>query len=310
MRLAIAFALGCLVATAACRPRTGAAMSRTDSTIVARREARLALALASPDTAGGSRRTAIAKWNMGKELQEISGLTLTADGRLFTHGDEAARVYEVDYRTGRMVKSFGLGKTPVKGDFEAIASVGDSLYLMTSHGVIYQFKEGENGSNVAYVSRDTGLKEACEFEGLALDARQNVLLMLCKNVYSKSALKDSLVIYRLPYTAGDSVRSDSTLSRLTVPLEPIIGPNDWKHFHPSDITVDPESGNYVIVAADERGLVEITPQGQLVSARALGHGLAHVEGVAITKDHILIMSTEGDEKVKAAITLFRWSERR
>lgn len=308
MRLAIALVLGCLLGTTACRARTGAAMSPADSSIVSRREARLAQALAAPDT--GSHRTAIAKWNLGKELQEISGLTLTGDGRLFAHGDEAARVFEIEYRTGRMIKSFGLGQTPVRGDFEAIASVGDSLYLMTSTGVLYQFKEGDNGSNVAYVSRDTGLKEACEFEGLTFDPRQNALLMLCKNVLTKGALKDSLVIYRVPHSAiSDSARSDSSLARITVPLEPIIGPNDWKSFHPSDITVDPTSGNYVIVSADERGLVEITPAGQLVSARALGRALAHVEGVAITKDHILIMSTEGDDKVRAAITLFRWPER-
>jgi len=308
MRFTIALLLGCLVGTAACRTRTGAAMSRVDSTIVSRREARLAQALAAPDS--GNHRTAIAKWRLGKELQEISGLTLTDDGRLFAHGDEAARVFEIDYRTGRMVKNFGLGQTPVRGDFEAIASVGDSLYLMTSGGVLYQFKEGEHGSDVAYVSRDTGLKERCEFEGLTFDSRQDALLMLCKNVSSKGALKDSLVIYRLPHNAlRDSVPNDSSFARITVPLEPIIGPNDWKGFHPSDIAVDPASGNYVIVSADERALVEITPAGQLVSARALGHALAHVEGVAITKDHILIMSTEGDEKVRAAITLFRWPER-
>jgi len=309
MRLAIALVLGCLVGTTACRARTGAAMSSADSSIVARREARLAQALAAPDT--GNHRIAIAKWKLGKELQEISGLTLTDDGRLFAHGDEAGRVFEIDYRTGRMVKTFGLGQTPVRGDFEAIASVGDCLYLMTSSGVLYQFKESEHGSDVAYVSHDTGLKEACEFEGLTFDSRQNALLMLCKNVFSKDALKDSLVIYRVPHDAlRDSVPSESSLARITVPLEPIIGPNDWKGFHPSDIAVDPASGNYVIVSADERALVEITPAGQLVSARALGRALAHVEGVAITKDHILIMSTEGDEKVRAAITLFRWHERR
>ena len=309
MRLAIALVLGCLVGAAACRARTGAAMSPADSSIVSRREARLAQALAAPDT--GNRRTAIAKWHLGKELHEISGITLTEDGRLFAHGDEAGRVYEIEYRTGRMVKSFGLGQTPVRGDFEAIASVGDSLYLMTSAGVLYQFKEGENGAEVAYVSRDTGLKDACEFEGITFDSRQNAFLMLCKNVFSKDSLKDSLVIYRVPHTAApDSSASDSSLGRITTPLEPIIGPNGWKGFHPSDIAVDPASGNYVIVSADERGLVEITPAGQLVSAHALGRALAHVEGVAITKDHILIMSTEGDEKTKAAISLFRWPERR
>jgi uncharacterized protein YjiK len=291
---------------AACRPQAGSAMSREDSATVARREARLARALAAPDT-GAGRRTALAKWYLGEELTEISGLALTGDGRLFTHADEAARVFEVDYRSGRMIKSFGLGSQALSGDFEAIASVGDSLYLLTSAGMLYQFKEGAHGSNVAYVSHDTGLKEACEFEGLAFDSTRGTLLLLCKNVFTKGALEDSLVIHRLPHSAvRDTTGSNAAFTRLTVPLEPIIGPNDWKGLHPSDITVDPSSGNYVIVAADERALVEITPAGQLVSARALGRALAHVEGVAITRDHILIMSTEGDPKVRPAINLFRW----
>ena len=110
--------------------------------------------------------------------------------------------------------------------------------------------------------------------------------------------------------AVDSAARDSLSGHISVPLEPIIGPNDWKGFHPSDITVDPVTGNYVIVAAQERALVEITPAGQLVKAQALGKALNHVEGVAITKDRILILSTEGDEKVKGAISLFRWPERR
>jgi len=285
-------------------------MSRTDSNIVARREARLARALASPDT-GKGQQVALAKWHLPKELSEVSGIALSADDRLFTHGDETARVFEVAYRTGRMVGSFSLGSQPVKGDFEAITSVGDSLYLLTSDGLLYQFAPGKNGDNVPYTKIDTGLKEACEFEGLTFDPARSSFLLLCKNVFTKGALKDSLVIYQVRHGAAhDSAAGDSARTRITTPLAPIIGPNDWKSLHPSDITVDPVKGNYVIVAADERALVEITPTGELVEARALGKGLAHVEGVAITKDHLLILSTEGDEKVKPAITLYRWPERR
>ena len=62
----------------------------------------------------------------------------------------------------------------------------------------------------------------------------------------------------------------------------------------------------MLVAADESALVQITPSGELVFARPLGPGLAHAEGVVITKDGILIISTEGEPKLSAAVTLFRW----
>jgi uncharacterized protein YjiK len=293
--------LGSLALCLACRPRAaGAAMSRADSAIVTQRVARLEKALAQPDS-GAGKGTAIAKWFLGKGLVEISGLTLTSDGRLLAHGDEGGRVFTIDYRSGQMLGHFDLGDKTVHADFEGITSVGDDLYLLASKGTLYQFKEGAKGARVEYATHETGLKDACEFEGVAFDGA-NSLLLLCKNVYTKGALQDSLVIYRWTLPG----KGNAEPSRLTVPLAPIIGPNDWKGLHPSDITVDPTSGHYVIVAAEERALIEITPSGELVSARPLGPGLAHAEGVAITKDGILIISTEGRPKLSAAITLFRW----
>jgi uncharacterized protein YjiK len=302
MRISIALLLACLPAAAGCRPERGAAMSTKDSSIVASRQARLAQALAAADTGGGTH-AAIAKWNLGEDLLEISGLALTPDGRLFAHADEGGTVFELEYRSGRFIKAFSVGQDrPVVGDFEGITTVGDTLFMLTSKGVLYQFLEGEQGGKVPYVSHDTGLEKACEFEGVAYDSTQGSMLMVCKNVYTEGALGDSLVIYRWPLYA----KGDSAAPRITAPLEPIIGPNGWDDLHPSDITIDPGTGNYVIVTAQERALVVVRPTGELVSARPLGKSLAHAEGVAITRDGILIISTEGREKLKSAITLFRW----
>ncbi len=72
------------------------------------------------------------------------------------------------------------------------------------------------------------------------------------------------MIYRWRLTGDKKDR----LSRLVVPIASVIGTNDWKSFHPSDITIDPFSGNYVLIASKERGLIEITPTGAPVLARA------------------------------------------
>ena len=301
MKATIALLLASLPAISGCRPQTGEAMSSKDSAVVATREARLAQALAARDSGGGTH-AAIAKWYLGEDLLEISGLALTADGRLFAHADENGLVYEIGYRSGRLGKVFSIGDPPVIADFEAITSVADTLFMLTSKGVFYQFLAGEEGAKVPFAMHDTGLEQACEFEGAAYDSTQGSMLMVCKSVYTEGALRDSLVIYRWGMHAG----SDSTAPRITSPLEPITGPNGWDGFHPSDLTIDPLTGNYVIISAQERGLVVIKPTGELVSAKPLGKALSHAEGVAISKDGILIISTEGREKLKSAITLFRW----
>ena len=101
---------------------------------------------------------------------------------------------------------------------------------------------------------------------------------MCKNVYRKG-LARSLVIFRWKLERGTGDR----LSRLVVPLERVIGSNPWKGLHPSDITVDPRSGNYVLVAAREKALVVLTPRGGVLAARPLPGKHEQAEGVAVTE---------------------------
>lgn len=91
---------------------------------------------------------------------------------------------------------------------------------------------------------------------------------------------------------------------LTIPHSEAIGSNDWKGLHPSDITVDPTTGNYVLISAQEKALVEITPGGQVERSEELPGKHPQPEGVAITKDNILIVSDEVSKR-PASITLYR-----
>jgi uncharacterized protein YjiK len=232
-------------------------------------------------------------------LQEISGLALTSDGRLLVHDDELGQVWEVDYRRGVLVKRFAIGRGVVKGDFEGITIANGFVFLLTSKGKLFRFHEGENGAQVAYTMHDTGLTTKCEFEGIAFDPAINALLLACKHVYDKT-LHGSLVIFRLSLSD-----SSTSLAPLTVPLAAVIGTNGWKSLHPSDITIDPLTGNYVLVASEEKALIAITPAGAAVFARPLPALHHEPEGVAIAKDGILIVSDEAREG-PALITLYRW----
>ncbi len=283
----------------ACRPAQGGELTGKERLEVTARASRLETALASPDSSD-TRGAAIARWILPETLREISGLALTADGRLLTVGDERGKVFEVDYRRGVMVKTFTLGHPAVHGDFEAITVVGDTVFLLASDGVLYEFPEGADGEAVPYTIHDTGLARQCEFEGMAFDPTIHSLLLACKKVHDK-ALQQSLLIYRWRLQPG----RDPTLSQLAVPLKLVIGTNGWDGLHPSDITIDPFTGNYVMIASREKALIAITPAGDVVFARPLQGVHDQGEGVAITKDSILIVS---DERVTgpAVITLYRW----
>ena len=287
------------IAATACKPADAARIDREE---LAKREARLASLKAQGDSGvadSTNKDGAIARWILPKDLDEISGIALTPDGRLLAQSDERAQISEIDFRRGVVTKQFVVGAPIIRADLEGIAVANDVVFLLASNGTLYEFREGGNGDRVDYTSIDTHLGKECEFEGLAYDSTLSSLLLACKNVNLKGA-KDKMVIYRWKLQGGPN-----RLSRLEVPLEPILEAIDEKDFHPSEITVDPITGNYVVIAGIEEAMVQITPDGQLVFARPLRGTHRQPESIAITRDSILIIGDEAT-RTPAVLTLYRW----
>lgn len=291
--------VACFLVLIACRPASGPPAVDADSVEMARRAAELVETLARPDS-GGDRAKPLARWVMPRSLTEISGLALTGDQRLFAHDDERARVSEIDFRRGVILKQFTLGQPTIHADFESITIAHDVFFMLVSSGELYEFREGADGERVGYRMYDTHLGRDCEFEAMAYDAVINSLVMACKHIH-RAELKGSLLLYRWKLDAASGDR----LSQLSVPLAKVIGSNRWKGFHPSDLTIDPRNGNYVLLSSLEQAIAEITPAGEVLFSRPLPPGHDQAEGVAITRDGILLVS---DEAVTgpAALTLYRW----
>src|SRR4051812_45835336 len=199
LRRRLVLAAGLLPLLSACRqtPEAKAAelhkLERTRSEELARR---VAQADANP-----TKNEPIAMWIMPPGLNEISGLALTARGTVLTHDDNVGRVYEIDPKTGILLKSFSLLGNP-KGDFEAITIAGDDVYLLESDGKIFRFKEGADGKQVPYTTYDTGLGKNCEFESLAYEADSSRMLMVCKRFVDKKE-PHAVLIYHIPVPLGN-----------------------------------------------------------------------------------------------------------
>jgi uncharacterized protein YjiK len=280
---------------AACRDMPRAKAAETSSIATTRRnelKRRLAAVDASKNFA-----TPVAQWIMPPQLREISGLALTSRGTVLTHDDNAGRVYEIDPRTGILLKGFSLIGNQ-KEDFEAITIAGNDIYLMSSDGKLFRFREGADGQQVQFMLFDTGLKRQCEFESLTYEADSSRLLMACKRLIDKQLRE--LRIYKLPLPL-----THSTMTVQQMPIESVIGANKWKDFRPSDMTIDPITKNWVILASHEKGLAVLTPGGELVRSDSLPAGHRQPEGIAITRDSILMISDEANV-TPAAITLYRW----
>ena len=287
-----------LAATTACR-EARSSFSQQETAELAARTDRLAQRL----TAVNTDTEPLARWNMPPSLAELSGLAVLDSTRLVTHTDEVGRVAVVDFRRGVVLKQFSLGEKPLRGDFEGITVANGRIWLLESNGTLYEFVEGADGG-VAPVTRfDTRLGNECEFEGLAFDPSSESLLLPCKRVTAGSD-KDQIVIYRWSL-ARRAISPDATLE---IPFNRLTEDSQWKEIHPSGVAVDPASGNYVLVAARQGALIEVTPAGDVVTARLLPSTHPQTEGIAITPDGLLIIADEGSTQ-PGTITLYRWPAR-
>jgi hypothetical protein len=130
-----------------------------------------------------------------KELKEISGLAMTQDGRLFAHNDENSVIYQIDYRNGTILKSFVVGKKKSKKeDFEGLAIVENTFFMVTSEGILFEFKEGEDGKNVKHKTHKTWLSSKYDVEGLCYDSETHALLLACKG-YAGKGYSDERAVY-------------------------------------------------------------------------------------------------------------------
>jgi uncharacterized protein YjiK len=228
-------------------------------------------------------------------LDEISGLALNAEGRLFAHDDERAVIYEVDVETGSVSAGFRVGETAVRNDFEGIAVVGDRFFLASSTGMLYEFRETPPRSATEYRRTDTELGSRCEVEGLAHHEADASLLVACKETPDER----HVVIHRLPLDP-----SRGTLEPIRVQKERLRAAGGTRDFSPSAIAVDPETGHLVLLAARQEQILEITEGGEIISLFRLSKSRhPRPEGLAFTPGRLLLIADEKDE-ADASVTVY------
>jgi uncharacterized protein YjiK len=257
----------------------------------------------APDAApaAASAESSFRQWKLPIKLREISGLALTADQRLLAVTDESAIVYELDYDSGALVKAFALGEPTLRGDFEGIAVLGETVWLMTSDGRLFAAQEGGDGARMTFSQYDSGAGRYCELEGLAGDPGSGSLLLACKQT---KAGRDELSIFRVPIVAGRPVELVTT----EISAAEIAAKVDRREVRPSGIAIDPGSGNRVLVAASHAALITIAPDGTLIDAIILPGKGRHqqAEGIAITTDGRLLIADEGGNG-RARLAVYAWT---
>ena len=232
-------------------------------------------------------------------LREISGLAVTADGRLLAHDDEHGEIGVIDVDSERIVKAFALGTELASADFEGITVAGDKVFLLTSDGRLVETTEGDAGQRVPFTIHQTGLGKSCEFEGLAYEAQDQSLLLLCKTAKIRE-LRGMLTAFRWSVPE----RRVHEPNRISVALPSTFTERYGREFRGSALERHPGKGLYLALSSLDGVAVLFSRDGELIDAAPLSRAHQQPEGLAILADGRIVV---GDEGGKGAGTLTIYS---
>jgi len=227
-------------------------------------------------------------------LREISGLAVTPNGDIFTHNDEDGIIFKLDPLDGSVLSTFEMtvnGKR-VQDDLEGIAIAEENMFVINSNGKIYMFEPVGNGEKANCRIYPTSLAVDWEIEGLAYDPTIRSLVIISKNpLTAKASGKVGIFFWSLDKRA---LLLEDTIY---IPIHQLADKIGQKKFQPSGIERHPESGHYLIIAARQHSIAEITPQGELLAIQKLAGKLHHqMEGITVLTDKGLLISDEGGNK--------------
>lgn len=232
------------------------------------------------------------------ELKEASGLAFTADRRLLCHNDEQGAIYEIDYRSGKIVKRFYLGRFLIyRDDLEGIAVKGDTIFMVNSSGTLLRFSEGRDKEKVQFATFKTPLTVRNDVEGLAYDPETDCLLLACKGEagtdHRNPLPKDQKAVYAF------SLKTYKLLPqpRFLISVPKITSKTGDKEFNPSAIERHPRTGHFFVLAANGNAIVEMDAGGNLLGVSSLPKSVnPQPEGLAIAPEGKIFICNEGGGK--------------
>ena len=249
------------------------------------------------------------KYFLPVELNEISGLQYYMEDQLICVQDESAKIYVLNMDNGRITDKFDFGKS---GDYEDIALVGETVYVLRSDGRIFEVKNF-NKKSIKTKEHNTPLSGKNDAEGLTYDKSINSLLIACKGSPSIDKDKpykgykatyqydlDEMKLKKKPFLLIDVEKSDAyqntdLLRKLNLKGEKKLKlPLRIAGFQPSAIGIHPLHDEIYIISGVSKMLLILNRQGEVMDIQELSlRVFIQPEGICFSPSGDMFISSEG-----------------
>ena len=257
-------------------------------------------------------------YTLPKKLKEISGITEIDSSRIACIQDEREIVFMYDLNAGQITNRIDNG---YKGDYEGIARVDSTLYILRSDGEIIIIENFAN-EKPARSTFHSGIQYKDD-EGICYDPATNYLLITTKEIPHKgTGNRDKRYIYGFDLTSKKPLPQPvftidlSVIDSFALAHSVKVPMKDKKkskskdpdiRFQVSDIAIHPLTGKLFLLSSADKLLFVFSAKNEIEFIGRLNPKLfVQPEGITIMKNGDMYISNEGQ---KQPATLVRFNYR-
>lgn len=206
------------------------------------------------------------------KLREISAIVAVDATTLACLQDEQGELFFFDVLTGVVTERAKFG---APGDYEGLTRVGSDYWVLRSDGRLLQVRRGGDG---LAIERTVDVEASLhDFEGLAYDARDRVLVVAPKAVSKAVGEKDLRPLLAVDVTTGatatepyatidrDRVLEAAVRLGVTVPTrETRKGEKPVFHLRFAEVAVHPRTGELWLLSAVDRAVIVADRSGAVL----------------------------------------------
>ena len=191
------------------------------------------------------------RWELPAELVEISGIAFTGNDEVASVQDEEGKIFIYHLGSQKLTRQVPFAGP---GDYEGIAVVGTTAWVIRADGVLYEV-EGYTGAKPKTTKHLTGLTQQQDVEGLTYDKKNNRLLLAIKGKEKGSADYKGIYAFNLP--SKKMLKTPAYKIELSDPVFSNAGRKKKEDaIQPSDLVVHPSTGElYVLEGAKPKVLI-------------------------------------------------------
>lgn len=228
-------------------------------------------------------------WKLPAALTEISGMAYLNNNQFACIQDEKGSIFIYNTASNKIEKEISFSDN---GDYEGIATVGSTAYVLRSDGVLFEVANFLE-SKPAVQQYRTSLTAKQDVEGLCYDKSHNRLLLAIKGSEPNSNDYKGIYAFNL---------ANKQLEK--APVYTInLKDNFWKEvkekkaknlMQPADIEVHPTTGDLYIIEGANPKLLIMDAKGNPKKLYTLSKSdFKQPEGIAFTPNGELYISSEG-----------------